>query len=77
MRGHAVIGESPVSGFVPRWIEGWLLPGLMLFRKKNAAKWRLTFWFRFQQVIPQQFILELMPALRVCVEKMQPGTDSI
>ena len=35
------------------------------------------FWFRFQQVIPQQFILELMPALRVCVEKMEPGTDSI
>ena len=34
MRGHAVIGESPVSGFVPRWIEGWLLPGPMLFRKK-------------------------------------------
>ena len=25
----------------------------------------------------QQFILELMSALRVCVEKMQPGTDSI
>ena len=77
MRGHAVIGESPVSGFVPRWIEGWLLPGLMLFRKKMLSSDDWRFWFRFQQVVPQQFISELMPALRVCVEKMQPGTDSI
>ena len=38
MRGHAVIGESPVSGFVPRWIEGWLLPGLMLFRKQGKSE---------------------------------------
>ena len=47
MRGHAVIGESPVSGFVPRWIEGWLLPGLMLFRKKilPSDDWRFGFAF--------------------------------
>ena len=30
----AVVGKSPVSGLAPRWIEGWLLPGLMLFKLK-------------------------------------------
>ena len=54
MRGHAVIGESPVSGFAPRWIEGWLLPGLMLLKNNNNNKkigmlpsdgWRFGFAF--------------------------------
>ena len=30
----AVVGKSPVSGLAPRWIEGWLLPGLMSFKLK-------------------------------------------
>ena len=36
----AVVGKSPVSGLAPRWIEGWLLPGLMslkLKKKKNTC----------------------------------------
>ena len=29
----AVVGKSPVSGLAPRWIEEWLLPGLMSKKK--------------------------------------------
>ena len=28
----AVVGKSSVRGLEPRWIEVWLLPGLMLFK---------------------------------------------
>ena len=31
----AVVGKSPVSGLAPHWIEGWLLPGLILSLKKK------------------------------------------
>ena len=30
-----VVGKSPVSSLAPRWIEGRLLPGLMLFKLKK------------------------------------------
>ena len=34
----AVVGKSPVNGLAPRWIERWLLPGLMSF------KWKKKWW---------------------------------
>ena len=38
--GGAVVGKSPVSDLPSRWIEGWLLPGLMSFMLKKKKKKR-------------------------------------
>ena len=35
----AVVGKSSASGLAPRWIEGWLLPGLMLFKLRKKHNW--------------------------------------